>query len=424
MSDGDGDDRSTGPQPDQEPEEEPTTPLLAPAEGVPPVLVTATEFAAAAEAIAAADGPIAVDTERASGYRYSQRAYLIQIRRAGAGTFLLDPIEDPAGLAPVIAALDGPEWVLHAADQDLPCLREVGFVCRELYDTELAGRLLGLSRVNLAAMVAQFLGLGLVKGHGAADWSRRPLPADWLNYAALDVEVLIELRDAMDAALVEAGKDRWAREEFQFVLDRPPAPPRPDRWRKTSNIHTIKNTRTLAAVRELWTAREEVAQRRDVAPGRVLPDSAIVTAATANPATHAELTRLPVFGGPRQRRQARIWLGALERARDLPDAELPPRKSPTIGLPPINRWDQRNPEAAARAARARPVIKEIAEANALPVENLLAPDVVRQLCWEGVDLPASPEAVDARLAAEGARPWQRDLTVDALAATLNEVETG
>ncbi|MEE4022881.1 ribonuclease D [Gordonia sp. PKS22-38] len=424
MSDGDGDDRSTGPQPDPAPQEEPTTPLLAPAGGVPPVLVTAAEFAAAAEAIAAADGPIAVDTERASGYRYSQRAYLIQIRRAGAGTFLLDPVEDPAGLAPVIAALDGPEWVLHAADQDLPCLREVGFVCRELYDTELAGRLLGLNRVNLAAMVAQFLGLGLVKGHGAADWSRRPLPADWLNYAALDVEVLIELRDAMDAALVEAGKDRWAREEFQFVLDRPPPPPRPDRWRKTSNIHTIKNTRTLAAVRELWTAREEVAQRRDVAPGRVLPDSAIVTAATANPATHAELTRLPVFGGPRQRRQARIWLGALERARDLSDAELPPRKSPTIGLPPINRWDQRNPEAAARAARVRPVIKEIAEANALPVENLLAPDVVRQLCWEGVDLPASPEAVDARLAAEGARPWQRDLTVDALAAALNEVETG
>ncbi|NED70011.1 ribonuclease D, partial [Streptomyces sp. SID10244] len=80
------------------------------------------------------------------------------------------------------------------------------------------------------------------------------LPDDWLNYAALDVEVLVELRDAMDAALVEAGKSDWAREEFRAVLERPAPPPRTDRWRKTSNIHTIKNTRTLAAVRELWTA--------------------------------------------------------------------------------------------------------------------------------------------------------------------------
>ncbi|MAU82837.1 HRDC domain-containing protein [Gordonia sp. Z-3] len=414
-------DETTGPS-DPTPPEAVTEPLLRPAEGVPPVLTSAAEFAAAAESIAAAHGPIAVDTERASGYRYSQRAYLIQIRRTGAGTFLLDPIEEPAALAPVIEALDGPEWVLHAADQDLPCLREVGFVCRELYDTELAGRLLGLSKVNLAAMVAEFLGLGLVKGHGAADWSRRPLPADWLNYAALDVEVLVELRDAMDAALAAAGKDQWAREEFRFVLERPPAPPRPDRWRKTSNIHTIKNVRTLAAIRELWTAREELAQRRDVAPGRVLPDSAIVTAATANPTSQAELTRLPVFGGPRQRRQAHIWLRALDRARELADADLPPRRSPTTGLPPINRWDQRNPDAAARAARVRPVIREIAEAHQVPTENLLAPEVVRQLCWEGVPLPATAASVAARQADEGARRWQRDLTAAAIAEALNSVD--
>ncbi|WAC55243.1 ribonuclease D [Gordonia sp. SL306] len=423
-----GDDQPTGPPPGEpddaqagEPAGPPTTPLLHPADGVPAVLTTPSEFAEAAALITAADGPIAVDTERASGYRYSQRAYLVQIRRLGAGSFLLDPIEHPDALAPVIAALDGPEWVLHAADQDLPCLRELGFVCRDLYDTELAGRLLGLAKVNLAAMVAEFLGLGLVKGHGAADWSRRPLPDDWLNYAALDVEVLVELRDAMDAALVEAGKSDWAREEFRAVLERPAPPPRTDRWRKTSNIHTIKNTRTLAAVRELWTAREELAQRRDVAPGRILPDSAIVTAANADPTTQAELVRLPVFGGPRQRRHARIWLAALQRARELPDNELPSRKSPSIGLPPVNRWDQRNPDAAARAAKVRPLVRDIAEAHDLPVENLLAPDTVRQLCWDGVDLPASAESVDHRLAELGARQWQRDLCAAAIAEALNDV---
>ncbi|ASR03597.1 Ribonuclease D [Gordonia rubripertincta] len=412
------------PPEDEAPEVEP---LLAPAGGVPPVLSTAAEFSDAAEALAAGEGPIAVDTERASGYRYSQRAYLIQIKRRGSGSFLLDPIGNPEALAPVIDALRGPEWVLHAADQDLPCLRELGFECVELYDTELAGRLLGLAKVNLAAMVAQFLGLGLLKGHGAADWSRRPLPDDWLNYAALDVEVLVELRDAMDAALAESGKDGWAREEFAYVLSRPPAPPRTDRWRKTSNIHTVKSARALAAVRELWTSREELAERRDVAPGRVLPDTAIVNAATVDPKSNNELTRLPIFGGPRQRRQAGIWLSALQRARELPDSELPARKTNGPGLPPVSRWEQRNPEAAARMQKVRPALKEVAESHTLPVENLLAPDVVRQLCWDGLTEPVTAEAVDAHLAAAGARPWQRRLSVDALTEALGEVgatETG
>lgn len=411
------------PAPDDPAPDDPTpevTPLLQPADGVPPVLATAAEFADAAAALAAGSGPIAVDTERASGYRYSQRAYLIQIKRRGSGSFLLDPIGDPDALAPVIDALRGPEWVLHAADQDLPCLRELGFECVELYDTELAGRLLGLAKVNLAAMVAEFLGLGLLKGHGAADWSRRPLPDEWLNYAALDVEVLVELRDAMDAALAAAGKDGWAREEFAYILSRPPAPPRTDRWRKTSNIHTVKSTRALAAVRELWTAREELAQRRDVAPGRVLPDTAIVNAATVNPESIAELTKLPVFGGPRQRRQAGIWLSALQRAREIPDSKLPSRKTTGPGLPPVSRWDQRNPEAAARLQTVRPALKEIAETHTLPMENLLAPDVVRQLCWDGLPEPITAAALDAHLAAAGARVWQRTLCAEPLTQALLE----
>lgn len=396
------------------------TPLLAPRDGVPALSTSVSEIRKAAELLASGHGPFAVDAERASGFRYSNRAYLVQIRREGAGTVLIDPVShgaDPVkALAPVAEVLATDEWVLHAADQDLPCLRELGFVCAELYDTELAGRLLGLAKVNLAAMVAEFLGLGLRKGHGAADWSRRPLPDDWLNYAALDVEVLVELRDAMDAALAAAGKDRWAREEFAYVLNRPPAPPRPDRWRRTSNIHTIKSARTLAAVRELWITRESIAERRDVAPGRVLPDSAIVNAATANPTSIAELTRLPVFGGPRQRRQAATWLDALKRARQLPESELPDRKSPGPGgLPPITRWEQRNPEAATRLARVRSALKEIAEAHSLPVENLLAPDVMRQLCWDGLPVRATAADVDRRLADDGARTWQRELCASAIA---------
>ena len=116
---------------------------------------------------------------------------------------LIDPVDhgaDPlATLAPVAEVLATDEWVLHAADQDLPCLAEIGMRPPKLYDTELAGRLAGYDRVNLATMVQRLLGLQLKKGHGAADWSKRPLPPEWLNYAALDVEVLLELRDAIAA---------------------------------------------------------------------------------------------------------------------------------------------------------------------------------------------------------------------------------
>ena len=98
-----------------------------------------------------------MDAERASGFRYSNRAYLIQIRRDGAGTVLIDPVshggDSVTVLQPVAEALNADEWILHAADQDLPCLAEVGMRPPALYDTELAGRLAGFDRVNLAAMV-------------------------------------------------------------------------------------------------------------------------------------------------------------------------------------------------------------------------------------------------------------------------------
>ncbi|MGH8916838.1 MAG: ribonuclease D, partial [Actinomycetes bacterium] len=163
-------------------------PLLRPADGLPAVVADATALRRTAEQFAAGTGPVAVDAERASGFRYSQRAYLVQLRRAGAGTALIDPIPLGSDLAGIAAALTGPEWVLHAANQDLPCLAEVGLHPAKLFDTELAGRLAGLPRVGLGPMVEQLLGLALEKGHGAADWSRRPLPEDWLVYAALDVE--------------------------------------------------------------------------------------------------------------------------------------------------------------------------------------------------------------------------------------------
>ena len=404
------------------PEPEPV-PLTTPAEGVPEVSVTKYDIAAAAEFLAAGSGPFAVDAERASGFKYSNRAYLIQIRRAGAGTVLIDPVSHGGDslevLRPVADVLGSDEWILHAADQDLPCLAEVGMRPPALYDTELAGRLAGFERVNLAAMVARLLGLGLAKGHGAADWSKRPLPDDWLNYAALDVEVLIELRAAIAAVLDEQGKSDWAAQEFDHLRTFEAAPTRRDRWRRTSGIHKVRNPRALAAVRELWTARDDIARRRDIAPGRILPDAAIISAAQADPKTVDELTKLPVFGGPKQRRHAKVWMDALRTARDNPDP--PPSADPTNGPPPPVRWSKRKPEAAARLEAARTGLTALSERVTVPTENLLSPDLVRRLCWDWHD-PADPAdiapTIEAFLRDGNARRWQRDLTVPVLTAAL------
>lgn len=395
-------------------------PLLAPADGVPAIAQTLDGVMQAAALLANGHGPLAVDAERASGFRYSQRAYLLQFRRRGAGTVLLDPIPVTGELGPLADVINPLEWVLHSADQDLPGLAELGLVPATLYDTELAGRLAGFERVGLGPIVERTLGLSLQKGHGAADWSTRPLPETWLNYAALDVEVLLELRDAMAAELESQGKTDWAAQEFAHILTMGPPKPKTDRWRRTSGIHAVKSQRVLAAVRELWYARDEVAQRRDIAPSRVLPDSAIMAAASADPKTEGELRALPVFGGPRQRRSATVWLSALERARALPTPELPPKTAPFEGPPPVNRWARRDPDAAERLAAVRAAMTELSEKVSVPVENLLMPDVLRRLVWDWTPLaPAEARvAIDAKLIEGRARTWQRELVVPVLADAL------
>lgn len=396
------------------------TPLLAPAEGVPPVLIYPSDIARAADRLAGGSGPFAIDAERASGFRYSNRAYLLQIRRAGAGTVLIDPVNhggDPLQvMAPVTEVLRSDEWVLHAADQDLPCLAELGMTPPSLYDTELGARLAGFERVNLAEMVRRLLGLGLVKGHGAADWSKRPLPAEWLNYAALDVEVLLELRDAVAAVLEEQGKTDWAAQEFEFLRTAEATVTRRDKWRRTSGIHKVRNPRALAAVRELWTTRDHIAQRRDIAPGRILPDAAIINAATADPDTVEKLTALPVFGGSRQRRSAQVWLDALARARQDPDP--PTASEPTNGPPPPARWSRRKPEAAERLEAARLALSELSQRVSVPTENLLTPDTVRRLCWDWQPVADVRTAVEEFLVQAKARPWQCELAVPVLTEAL------
>jgi ribonuclease D len=394
-------------------------PLLTPRDGIPAPVETSDRLTEVVARFAAGSGPVAIDAERASGYRYSQRAYLVQLRRAGSGTALIDPLPFP-DLSALGTAIADAEWVLHAANQDLACLAELGLRPRRLFDTELAARLAGFERVGLAALTEQLLGFRLEKHHSAADWSSRPLPDSWLTYAALDVELLTDLRDALAEELERQGKSRWAGEEFAALVlagSQPPRP-RPDPWRRTSGIHRVRGPRAQARVRALWYARDVIAARRDTAPGRVLPDAAIVAAAELDPKDERTLLTLPGFGGRSVRRLARTWLEALAEARALPDDQLP--VAPTVeGPPPPHRWAERDPVAAARLARCREVVTRIAGEHTLPPENLIAPDSVRRLAWSP-PTTIDPASVAATLRDLGARNWQVTLIADDLAGALTD----
>ncbi len=398
-----------------------SVPLLEPKDGLPPLVTTAPELAEATDRLRAGTGPVAVDAERASGFRYGHRAFLVQFRRHSAGTVLIDPVACP-DLSGVDSALAGTEAVLHAAGQDLPCLTDLGYRPRRLFDTELAGRLLGYPRVGLGTLVSEVLGLTLEKSHSAADWSTRPLPPEWLKYAALDVEVLVELRDALAEQLAEQGKTSWAEQEFEAVLAAKPAPPRADPWRRTSGIHRVRSRSSLAIVRELWQERDRIAQHRDISPTRVLSDSAIVDAARAVPGTMEELAAVTGFTSRGARRYGPEWLRAIRRAKAMAEEQLPDSSAaPSDGPPPAHRWSERDPVAAKRLTAARAAVAALADEWHLPAENLLAPDAVRRLAWQPPE-PVGEESIAAELQRYGARPWQVEMTAVPIAMALIRLE--
>ena len=374
--------------------------------------------------LARGHGPVAVDVERASGFRYSQRAYLIQVFRRDAGVFLFDP--PPIGdFAALQAAIGGEEWILHAASQDLPSLRELGLEPASIFDTELAARLLGHERVGLGAVVEDTLGIALAKAHSASDWSTRPLPQAWLEYAALDVEHLVDVRDVLVAELVEQGKTEFAAEEFQAVLEREPKAPRDEPWRRLSGLHTVRGRRALAVARALWTAREDYARDQDVAPGRLVPDRALVAAVLADPKSKQDLAGVKEFTGRASRTQLDRWWAAFEEGRSSQDLPLE-RATGGDSLPPPRAWPDRNPEADARLKAARPAVEQRAEELRMPTENLLTPELLRRVAWDPPE-PLTAASLGESLLALGARPWQiaqtAQVIVDAFVASVQSPAT-
>lgn len=407
-------------------------PILAmPRDGLPVVVDTAEALSECIRELGDGTGPLAIDTERAQSFRYSAKAYLLQFRRADAGTWLIDPeaFEPSPGADADFTALreatSSAEWIIHAATQDLPCLVEDGLWPTSLFDTELAGRLLGLPRVGLGPLVEKYFGLHLLKEHSAADWSTRPLPQDWIAYAALDVELLVELRDLLEEELDKAGKLEWAHQEFDHLVEvyRTPAPPRVEPWRRTNGIHAVRSRRGLALVRALWTHRDQLALDLDKAPGKIVQDKAITElAATITKDNHKvpgprEMDTVMGFHHRLAKRYREHWLEACHEVAGLPAADLPSLQVAHDGPPQPRSWQRSRPEAWKHWQQVRPAANALAAELSMPPENLVSPDALRRLVWD--PLPSvDAQAISERLAEHDVRPWQRTLLSPVLSAAL------
>ena len=364
--------------------------------------------------------PIAIDAERASGFRYGQKVYLIQIAIKGQAIYLIDPIAnlDSNLLDELKSSINSFTWIIHAATQDLECLNEFGLVPKKLFDTELAGRLLGLPKVSLGTMCESLLGLSLAKEHSAVDWSSRPLPEEWLNYAALDVDVLDELWLKVKVELEKANKHYLAIEEFEFLTLPTTRTPKLERWRSTTGVHEIKDARQLTIVKWMWEAREELAKQKDVAPSRLIPDLSIIAAVKAMPKSKSELAELRSFSGRASRTYIDTWWDTFQKGSLTHDlVELRPK---AIGIPHHRNWPNKFPEANLRLTWAKKLLQELSLNTSIPVENLLTPDILKSICFEpnGFDRTEISSDLEQR----GARKWQIDLVSPILAEAFSKTD--
>ena len=406
--------------------------LTAPEGGTPKVIENETEFSRALQELTGGTGPIAIDAERASGFKYSSRAYLIQLNRRNGGLHLLDPIalQNSPLIAKLSDLISQNESIIHASSQDLPCLREFGIHPKKLFDTELGSRIAGFPKVGLAPLCENLLEISLAKEHSAVDWSIRPLRSEWLDYAALDVAVLIDLRDKVEATLRDSNKLAWAEEEFAASLEAELLKPRPEPWRRTSGMHQIRSRFELAIIRSLWQARDEIAKDIDLAPGRLLNDAVIIELARNKPKRREEFLDLPIVK-MRIRSEIQIsyidrWLSVLNEAYDISEENWPEMRARGDSLPAPRIWREKFPIANAQLQHVRRNLTEISEKYSIPQENLLSPEILKRVIFDSgkEEVMSYSESqvseIRSKLRELGARNWQVDIVADAIARAKSE----
>jgi ribonuclease D len=219
-------------------------------------------------------------------------------------------------------------WVVHSARQDIEVLyHTAGRMPKTLFDTQVAAALLGYApQLGYAGLVKQLFGVELAKSHTRADWTRRPLPAAALEYAAEDVEYLLPAYDALCERLTALNRLHWAKEDSAFLLQ-------PSLYEENFNnaIHRLKGARNLrgrarAAAARLASWREQKAVRSDRPRQWIMKDAVLLEIASAGPQDQESLTSINGLAPKTLRRTAKTILEILKDARSDEIDYEPPQK--------------------------------------------------------------------------------------------------
>lgn len=366
-------------------------------------VTTSKQLEEVARAVAGAD-LFAADTEAAGYHRYRDTICLLQISTRER-TWVVDTLEVP-DLDPLRAILSdaGIETVFHDADYDLRLLhRDHGLEVRGLFDTKIAAELLGEPGLGLANLLERHVGLTIPKKYQRADWARRPLPDDMLEYAAEDTRHLPGLRDALRGELERKGRMHWAEEEFG-LRERTlwEAVDEGDAFRVKGSRDLER--RQLAALRELYEWREAHAEERDVASFRVMSNADLVLVAKALPRNRNALVEAGLSEG-NARRWGRDLLEAVGRALEVEPAQLPEKTQRERRGPP-------DPELDAMVDRMRAVRDTVAAELELD-RGLLMPRHLMETIAR-----AKPQTASELHAVEGVRDWQMEVLGDRLLEAL------
>ena len=355
---------------------------------------------------------VAIDTEADSLHHYFEKVCLIQISIAH-DHFIVDPLAG-LDLAPLMAALSKCVLLLHGADYDLRMLRrDFGFHSVEVFDTMIAAQLLGYEKFGLAALVERVHGVVLNKHGQKADWSRRPLPPDLLEYARNDTVYLQTVADRLRDELHESGRLQWHQEvcrRLLLTIDHAAGNgvDLEKQWR-IKGWHSLKSRRAQAILRELWLWRDDEAKRSDVPPFRVLGNEPLIQLSqwAVEDKSFSELPRLPrnCLG-----RRLRALKAAIVKGRNCPENELP------RPLPALRHEHVPDMEHLINALRA---IRD-ENANKLAIDpGVLMPTNLMTIIARG--RPKDPTALRA---IEELYDWQADLLGEQIIAAVREVLNG
>ncbi len=378
-----------------------------PTGGIPSIISEEKALKAAVAKLADAPGPIAIDAERASGYTYTQQAYLFQLKKSQTETFLIDPILD-IDYQDLKNLLNENSWILHAATQDLPCLYDFNLQPKEIFDTELAARLLGLPRVGLGGLLEDRLAVSIDKAHSAVNWATRPLKNEWLSYAALDVEFLHNLQEDLTIELIEHGKHQIAIEEFNNLLDFRPVSQKIDAWRATSGMHKIKNNHEAAIVKQIWQIRDLIARDANIAPHRVLRDEKIIQLALEKPKTREKFESILKSRNIDSKFSEVIYENYLT-ALASSESQWPVKPTSSKSHPPTRVWKEKYPQKFHTFELLKHDLSTIADAMLIPLEQLISPEIVKNFAFNHPQL--AEEELREWLLARGARSWQVELVL-------------